>query len=246
MLIWSWQGSECADTLEVGMPWRCDAEKASWSGYFDYCYDWIASEMAIRIGEPPEGVRWPVWGWARYEFVDGACPKDDDEMVDPSAEGDYVRLLLDVPDELVLLSDEDAWGSILNGFPVEPPEWAHITDEELLGELLDGLIDMRKDFDSVVPPDEVLATWTRVFDTSKVRSDIGNWHGRYIQATFWEIRPEWVVRAQRFHNVPHKSAYDCDFDDDGDDATVTDGNGGGTDVLPGQPSRPEDHGEPAS
>lgn len=222
MLIWSWQDAECADVIESGRPWRCDAEKASWEGDFDYCYDWMASEMAKQIGEPPAGVRWPIWGWARYDFVDGACPKDDDEMIDPSTEGDHVRLLLDIPDDQVVLSDEDAWGSILNGFPVEPPEWAEIEDEELLDRLIDELIDMKKDLDAEVPTDEILATWPRIFDTRKVESRVSNWHGRYIQATFWEIRPEWVVVAQRFHNVPHKSAYDCDLDDeapDGDDET---------------------------
>jgi len=220
MLIWSWQGSECGDVLESGKVWHCDAERASWGDFFDYCYDWMASEMVKRVGRPPTGVRWPIWGWARYEFVDGACPKDDDEMVDPSVEGDYVRLLLDVPDDLVLLSDEDAWGSILNGFPVAPPEWSLVTDEGVLNKLLDELIDMKKDFDAVAPPDEILRTWPRVFDTRKVESSIGNWHGRYVQATFWEIRPEWVIRVQRFHNVPHRSIYDCDDAIDGDENSI--------------------------
>ena len=217
MLIWSWQDAGCADMLEGGHPWRCIAEKASWFGEFDYCYDWMASEMARRIGEPPEGVRWPIWGWARYDFVDGACPRDDDTMVDPSIEGDYVRLLLDVPDERVLLSDEDAWCSILNGFPVEPPEWSYETDEKKLDAMLDELIAMKRDSPGVTPTDEILATWPRIFDTRLVMSETGiNWHGRHVQATFWEIRPEWVVRMERFHVVPHQSIYDCDLDADED------------------------------
>lgn len=209
MLIWSWQGSECADVLESGATWRCDAERASWYGDFDYCYDWMASEMSKRIGDPPDEVRWPIWGWARYDFVDGGRPDGDDEMVDPSVERDYVRLLLDVPDDQLLLSDEEAWGSVLNGFPVSPPEWADIEDPILLNRLIDDLIAM-KDMDVETPTEAILATWPRIFDTRMVRSRISNWHGRHVQATFWEIRPEWVVRMERFHMTPHKTSYDPD------------------------------------
>lgn len=222
MIIWSWQSSECADALEDGRTWRCDAEKASWYGDFDYAYDWMASEMRRRVGDPPDGVRWPIWGWARYEFVDGACPADDDEMVDPHTEADYVRVLLDVPDDLVLLSDEDSWGSILNGFPAEPYEYSLIEDPDELDRKLDELIAMKKDL-SADPTEEILATWPNIFDVRISRND-ANWRGRYVQATFWEIRPEWVVRLERFHVVPHKSLYDWDYEDEeGDEEGVEDG-----------------------
>lgn len=213
MLIWSWQSSECADTLERGETWHCDATKASWYGDFDYYYDWMASEMARRIGKPPAGVRWPIWGWARYDFIDGNCPEDDDPMVDPSLEGDYACLLMDVPDSQVLLSDEEEWMSILNGYPVLPVESSYITDEDELTKLIDRFIDMKKDVSADAPTDEILATWPTVFDTREIRSPLNNWHGRHIQATFWEIRPEWVVRVRRFHVTPHKSKYDVAYDD---------------------------------
>lgn len=212
MLIWTWQEGACADTLEAGLPWRCDCSLSSWRGDFDYCYDWMAARMCERIGEPPEGVRWPVWGWARYDFVDGGCPKDDDEMVDPHAEGDYVRILADIPDEFVLLSDEDGWSSALMGYPVEPYEFSLIEDERELHDRIDALLDMKEDIDADVPTDEILATWERVFDVRRARSGIGAWHGRNVQATFWELRPEWVVVMQRFHVVPHASAWDVDIE----------------------------------
>lgn len=218
MLILSWQSTECAEELEAGRPWRCDESLAEWRDEFADAYDWLAFEMSKRIGDPPEGVRWPVWGWHTYDFVsvaDGGSP-DEDTMIDPHVEQDYVRMLLDVPDDEVVLTDEDAWVMVTMGGPVPPVEWAIEGWSEEHDAEFDRMLENEID-ENGKPTPETVATWERVFDIRRVEGE-DDWNGCYVQATMWEIRPEWVVRIDRMHNEPHRSEYDYDFEDDDEEA----------------------------
>jgi hypothetical protein len=40
-------------------------------------YDWMVEQMRIRIGNPPPGVRYPVWAWHQWE---GKRKKPDNEV----------------------------------------------------------------------------------------------------------------------------------------------------------------------
>lgn len=216
MQILSWQPKECGDLLESGGTWRCDEQLAEWRDMEEFvrAYDWIASEMTKRIGPAPASIRWPVWGWARYDFVDisdGGRPSDD-SMIDPHVDADYVRVLFDVPMDKVLLSDEDAWGSILMGYAVPPTRWCLCEWEDGAEPEFEKLLDMRRNEDGS-PTADIIATWDRIFDVRKLVGP-SDWNGRNVQSSTWEIRPEWVVRIERFHNFPHKSEFDYDFEEE--------------------------------
>lgn len=32
-----------------------------------FAYDWLSQQMIQKIGAPPDGVRYPVWAWYRWE-----------------------------------------------------------------------------------------------------------------------------------------------------------------------------------
>lgn len=223
MLLLSWQSTECADALESGVPWRCDEAHAVWREEFADAYDWIASEMRERIGNPPDGVRWPIWSWRTYDFVDiedGGRPSED-AMIDPHVEQDYVHVLMDVPDDLVLLSDEDAWTMVTMAAPVPPVEWTFEGWNEKRSAEFDLMLANARD-ERGRPTPETVATWDRIFDV-RAFSSHDDRNGCFVQATTWEIRPEWVVRIERLHNEPHKGEYDYDFDEWSESDELEDG-----------------------
>ena len=234
MLIWTWQAPECLDALRGGRTWRCDESLATWGEDFAPAYDWLAGEMAPRVGPAPDGVRWPVWGWARYGWVDGARP-DDDAMIDTGREHDYARMLLDVPDGLATLVDMDAWTRITMDMPVPPPWWSLMADAPRCLAALDA-------WDASLPrdpipdgggrresdgswacsqgnaTDAVRRTWQWAFDAGRHRdAGGGQWSGKDVQAVLWELRPEWLVDGEAIHNEPHEPSWMLgDGDGEGD------------------------------
>ena len=82
-----------------------------------------------------------------------------------------------------MLTDFDAWQLVMNGNYVSDLISSEADFERTLS-WLEGLSeeDLRK---------ETELSWQRVFDTEPYDSDFFT-RGRYVQATFWEIRKEYI------------------------------------------------------
>ncbi len=86
-----------------------------------------------------------------------------------------VLLAIDVPDDMVLLSDFDMWHNILN----------------------DGYLALYGKDDIDEPDeDEKIKSWENVFNIDIV-TDYWN-TPKSTQATFWELKKEWVLKAEHF------------------------------------------------
>ena len=86
-----------------------------------------------------------------------------------------VLLTIDIPDNMVLLSDFDMWHVVLN----------------------DGYLPLYDKDDSEEPSeDEKLKSWENVFYIDVVTDC---WYvPKTTQATFWELKKEWVLKAEHF------------------------------------------------
>jgi len=82
---------------------------------------------------------------------------------------------LDVPDENVLLSDFDMWHCVLNDF------YLPLTVAEDKDDFTD---------------EEKIRSWDNVFKFS-VSTDFWN-TPKTTQATMWEVKKEWVLKAEHF------------------------------------------------
>ena len=153
---------------------------------FVVAYDWMAEQMRKRIGEPPAGVKYPFWAW---HTLDWKHKKVDLRTLQfryydkPS-----VCLELEIPDNQVLLNDEDGWYSVLgdrlSGEANNESEW----EAEQAW------------FDALPKKEQENAkrkSWEKIFDVTPFKND-WNWRGRDIQATFWELRLDQVVDARYF------------------------------------------------
>lgn len=148
--------------------------------------------MAARIGAPPRGAVWPVWAWY---MRNGKRAKPDLRAerwrCGPGNE-EFTCLEIDVPADRVVLSDFDVWHIILNDGLISTTEEEHLQLEARFYSL---------------PPMRRAAyqqqNWTRVFDVTPFEND---WmmRGKWIQATFWELRREQVRNVRTFKTAAMK------------------------------------------
>ena len=186
MILWTIQPEEVFDLIQREGVYRCDIHKSGMEDFADVQYSWLVSQMNKRIGPPPEGVSFPVWAYQRWY---GKRMKPDLRSVQWYWGGKhykFCRLEIDIPDSEVLLSDEEAWGIILNN--------------GLLGDTEEESNELDRIYDSL-PPEKQKAmrdkNWERVFDLTPVNTE---WmrRGEIIQATFWELRKEQIRNAKMF------------------------------------------------
>lgn len=156
------------------------------NGAFSRAYAWMANQMERRIKVPrPENALFPLWAWAQVGSYKKEYHPDSSDFV----HGSSVLLELDVPDEELLLSDFDIWHCVLSGSGA-------YTDKRMEKRLARYYDENGFKKPEVLPQDlrdYVVSSWERVFDLdrrdryfSKMRRN------RFIQASMWQIRSEWV------------------------------------------------------
>lgn len=174
-------GQYICDPQQIGMP------------EFTEMYDWLAARMRERIGEPPNGVIYPVWAWhtqrSRRQKPDLRL-----ERWTYGCEGEkFVCLEIEVPDEQVLLSDFDLWSIILL--------------DDLITETEEEDNEFDKIYKSLIPDKKLemkYENWKRVFDVTPFKNA---WmrRGSWIQATFWVIRKDMIKKVRHFTAAKHKN-----------------------------------------
>ena len=186
VLLWTVQPVSALQELEKDGVYRCDRAR-SWNltkkGSLESSYRWLTEQMIRRIGYPPTGVEYPVWAWHTWEYERKAPEADSAAFLERTE--DKVALTLDLPEDRVVQTDFDAWQHVLAGTYV-----AHgVTEGELCEEeqMLDEL-------DEEELEKAVKESWENVFLINPVNTETAQ-RGRYIQATFWEIRKEDIVQS---------------------------------------------------
>ncbi|KRO29462.1 hypothetical protein DY78_GL000006 [Lactiplantibacillus fabifermentans DSM 21115] len=87
------------------------SEYADWD-MFRSAYDWLVVQMVKRIGTPPSGVAYPFWAWHTMDWKHKKPDLRSMEFRGYSVP--CVCLELEIPDNQVLLNDEENWNTILN------------------------------------------------------------------------------------------------------------------------------------
>lgn len=149
-------------------------------------YHWMAEQMRKRLPPKPKYAgAFPVWAWHTHNGKRMADLRSRDFA--PMGKR-YVRLTVDVPSELVLLSDEEDWHAVLSGcFHADTEaEWNLWNERE-----------------KSWPPEQyqaaMRASWEKIFDIEREQDpDWGRPGPRlYIQACFWVLEKN-MVRKERW------------------------------------------------
>ena len=192
MKLWTIQPRSVYELIQDTGVYRCEAEKSSFldeedpsSRPFYAAYTWMVSQMEKHIGMRPYGVTYPVWAWYRYEGMERPDIRKE-RWINGSPGQEFACILLEIPDNEVLLSDFGEWHHVLNRWPVTNTEAESIRADEYLERLPWGK--QQKCLEK---------NWEKIFDT---RQKDNGWvrRGYDIQATFWELRKEYITGVKFF------------------------------------------------
>lgn len=176
MVLWTIQHRDAYEAMLRNGYLRVAEEYLPEEECFRKSYQWMVEQMSVRIGNPPAGVTDPVWAWYQWE----GKRKRPDMRTHNKGYGDkgtpIVLLTIDVPENCVLLSDFDYWHFILNNMPLLFTVNGDIKD---------------------CSESEKRESWKQIFDISH-RFEGDEDMPVSTQATLWEIKEEWVLKAEYF------------------------------------------------
>lgn len=190
MKLWTIQPVEVYDLIMDTGVYRCDPSIAFTDDIGDdvfmHAYDWLVGQMTKKIGAAPEGIEYPVWAWHTRDW---RHKKPDLRMSAYAKRGTKcVCLELEVPDDEVVLSDFDNWHFVLNDWYFSNAK--NDAEDDILREKYEKL--------PIVEQHRMrIKSWENIFDLGPLDTD---WEcrGRYIQATFWELKKEYIRKVQYF------------------------------------------------
>lgn len=199
MILWTLQSERVYRELLNKGYYICDSNKCRNDLFFNH-YDWLVEQMITRIGLPVESVRalglderiaqsikYPVWAWHTYSLQRKLdLRKVDRNFGEHNSGKSYYRIEIDVPDDLVVLSDFNAWSSILNNgiLASNEEEW-------------DKLYDKFHELSKKRVMSAYNGNWQRVFNINAVKNDWMS-QGEYVQATFWILTNAMVRKVTVF------------------------------------------------
>ena len=187
MVLWTIQPSEVYAAIETEGIYRCDSRRVDMlESFFGESYRWLVKQMREKIGNPPDGVEYPVWAWYKRN---GRRHRPDLRRTGFGTRGDkLVCMEIDIPDNQVVLSDFDAWHFVLNKIYLD--DSTNETEWNANNAAFDAL-----------PPEQkqeaMEKSWNRIFDIEPVDNGWAR-RGFYVQATFWELRREQIKTIQPF------------------------------------------------
>ena len=190
MILWTIQDMTAWQRLQQSGVLRADGRRVP--KYFRDAYRWMSEQMRLRL--LPHPARFPLWGWYRWEGTERCRP--DLRAGGHLARGEAgVRIEIKLPDDMVLLSDFQAWHCVLNRCLLSLNEHEfEAFHAELESKGADGPWPHPEPFHT-----QVVSSWERIFDLGG--GDV-EWRGpvsrRSVQATFWELTLHQIRRVDRF------------------------------------------------
>lgn len=156
------------------------------SDEFFTAYDWISKQMKSRIGNPPDGIKYPVWAW---HSVNGKHQRPDMRTVDMKVFKKSALMEIEIPDNQVLLTDFDDWHLVLNdciyykanSIPnLSSEEWDAEAEKE------DAYFASLSDEEKTIYKQN---SWENIICSE------GQPLPKYVQATFWELRKDQIKKV---------------------------------------------------
>lgn len=195
LTLWSIQTPEAWQQIErTGV---LHTDKALCQEYCVESYPWMVEQMERRGLKRPGGCIYPVWAW--YQCQNAAQKRPDLRRGGHLEKGmQGVLLTLQMEASRVLLSDFELWHYALNYWYLgETEEESEAFDQEMSQQGLDYF--REKPLSDPVAHERITRSWEKIFDLDWAAPEIARpREEKMIQATFWELRREDVVKVQQF------------------------------------------------
>ena len=145
-------------------------------------YKWMIEQMEKKGYTRLDGCETPWWAWYRLNGEN----KITSEIENLCTPGKKFKLIeLEVPDKYVLLSDYDAWHYVLN-------KWWY--DDSTCEEEWEKNRDWFDTLPYIEREQLEKESWQKIFDIG-IRKSEWTSNGLYVQAVFWELRADYIVRV---------------------------------------------------
>lgn len=192
MTLWTIQPEGLYHSIIKTGKYVCDPHQLSMPEFTEM-YDWLALQMKGYIGEPPEGVTYPVWAWHTQNSKHQKPDLRSERWRNGCGRNKFVCLEIEVPDKQVLLSDFDLWSIIIL--------------DSLITETEEEYNEIYTIYNSLTPEKQLemkYENWKRVFDITPFDNA---WirRGAWIQATFWVLRKEMIKDVRYFSQARQDS-----------------------------------------
>ncbi len=197
MILWTIQSVAAWSRLQREGVLRADGRRVH--GRYRQAYEWLAQQMAERLGCRPSENTLPLWAW--FQWKEATCRRPDLRSCGYLPPGDRgVRIEFEISSRLVLLSDFDLWHYALNHWYL--PE-SQQDDEDFESELSRRGLSFYQDkpLRDAASHRRITESWSRIFDldwTDRDQSIARPRAKKSIQASFWELRAEQVRLVQLF------------------------------------------------
>ena len=189
MKLWTIQPAEIYNQIINEGHYRFDdkiSENTAWRNECPEAYDWLVSKMIKRIGPPPKGIISPVWAWYIHNFK---RKKPDLRKSEYGSKGEsMVCLEIDIPDNEVVLSDEEAWYFVMNNQYLSSATCEEAYNRDI--SQFEKLPEYKKH-------EAMIASWQNIFDIESFDNGFTA-TGRFVQATFWELKAEQIRKVKYF------------------------------------------------
>lgn len=181
-LLWTIQHEDAYREFEKSGVLRADDRHLFCGEDLRFAYDWISHQMKTRIGDPPQGVHYPIWAWYQWE---GKRKRRDQRLSGYAKRGTpLVQITFEADPSTFLLSDFDMWHIVLAN------QYVARSEEEW---------DLFYNSYPYAKQEDVEPSWARIFDLS---SYTPNWdrepEQKSIQATLWQIKADQVLKVEHF------------------------------------------------
>ncbi len=194
MRLWTIQTTDVYNMIQENGVYHC-RESLSFARDIEEltkAYNWISGQMEKRLGSAPNGVAYPVWAWHTWEFKH---KRPDLRLMSFRVYEPSVLMEVEISDDRVLLTDEEKWNFILGN--------------HYLNDAIDENTWEQKEaeYDALLPDEQEkikLESWLDIFNIAPFENDFMS-QGKWIQATFWELKKEdivkvWPIKARSIKN----------------------------------------------
>ena len=201
MRLWTIQSYEAYEKLVDTGILRAD-KNCICDENFRYAYKWIIEKMKSKSIILPENVDYPIWSW--YQWNGKRKRRDMRQRGYANSGKKIVQLTIEADAKDVLLSDFDLFHYVLNYWYLAKDEDDDKTFEleyRSLGFEFNDLQNFSIQNENMkYLRKKIEDSWDNIFDLEKEDDNYiyGKNSGKYIQATFGELKLEQVVKAEVF------------------------------------------------
>lgn len=194
MRLWTIQPIKVLNEIKEKGRFICDINKSSMiyckyglDKQTKFAYDWMCKKMVEKGISQPKNVDYPIWAWYTYNWKNKKPDLRCSGLGKPGEKS--VCIELEIPDKDVLLSDFNHWHYVLNNSYMNPGTTEEVADiyDYLYGKVADNREKKLLKEDS----------WEKIFEITPF-DNIYICTGRYVQATFWELKSEYIKSVKYF------------------------------------------------